>query len=164
MSKEIELKGRIGRWGMAGIAILLGATMSASAGAQQTSPSTAAPRATPCVTTQSNGAIAPGTTTASGTTTATGATMATETTTPTNGTPTGAGTTAGVAASPTPNNTSTNPDKRFTGLNATNGGAGVGADTTTTGKRVPPVAEQIPSDSVRTGATVCAPTTTKKPS
>jgi hypothetical protein len=156
MSKTPERTVGIGRWGMTGIAILLGATVSVSAGAQQETPSTAAPRATPCVTTQSNGAIAPATTSATGTTT-------TAATTTTNGTPTGAGTTAGVAASPTPNNTSTNPDKRLTGLNATNGANGVGADTTTTGKRVPPVAEQIPSDSVRTGATVCAPTTGSGP-
>ena len=151
MSKTTEMTGQIGRWGVTGIAILLGATMSVSAGAQQTAPSTAAPRATPCVTTtQSNGIVATGDTSA---------TAKTAAATTTNGTPTGAGTTAGVAANPTPNNASTNPDKRLTGLNATNGANGVGADTTTTGKRTPPVAAQIPADSVRPGTPVCAPTT-----
>jgi hypothetical protein len=158
MSNTKELTEQGGRWRMAGIAILLGATITASAGAQQTTPGNGGARTTPCpVVSQSNGSLSPSVPDATAAAPTTGAT------TGTNGTPTGAGTTAGVAASPPPNNTSTNPNQRLTGLNATNGASGVGADTTTTGKRVPPVAEQIPSDTARTGATVCAPTTGKTP-
>ena len=65
-----------------------------------------------------------------------------------------------MAAATTPNNTSTNPDKRFKGLNATNGAAGVGADTTTTGKRVAAVSSgSLPADSAaaRSGVTAAAP-------
>jgi hypothetical protein len=161
MSNTREITEQVGRWRMAGIAILLGATMTATAGAQQTTPRSAGPRTTPCpVVSQSNGSVSPTSSDASGTPATTGATTANN---GTNGTPTDAATTAGVAANPTPNNTSTNPSQRLTGLNATNGANGVGADTTTTGKRVPPVAEQIPSDTTRTGATVCAPTTGKSP-
>jgi len=176
MSKGIELTGQIGRWEMAGIAILLGVTMSVSAGAQQTTPRSAGPRTSPCPVPQASGATTgvttatangetgtPSTTGTTGTTSTTGTTGTTTANNGTNGTPTDAATTAGVAASPTPNNTSTNASQRLTGLNATNGANGVGADTTTTGKRVPPVAEKIPSDTVRTGETVCAPTTTKNP-
>jgi hypothetical protein len=155
MSNTKELTEQIGRWRVAGIAILLGATITASAGAQQTTPRSAGPRTIPCpVVSQSNGSVSSTSANASAATTANNGT---------NGTPTDAATTAGVAANPTPNNASTNPSQRLTGLNATNGANGVGADTTTTGKRVPPVAEQIPSDTTRTGATVCAPTTGKSP-
>jgi hypothetical protein len=155
MSNTRKITEQVGRWRVAGIAILLGATITASAGAQQTTPRSAGPRTTPCpVVSQSNGSVSSTSADASGATAANNGT---------NGTPTDAATTAGVAANPTPNNASTNPSQRLTGLNATNGANGVGADTTTTGKRVPPVAEQIPSDTTRTGATVCAPTTGKSP-
>src|SRR5205085_12008080 len=82
-------------------------------------------------------------------------------TTGTSGTPTDAGSTAGVAANPTPNNTSTNADNRFKGLNATNGANGVGADTTTTGKRTTTASGSLPADSAnaRNSATTCAPRT-----
>jgi len=169
MSNAVKVREQVVRWRMAGIAVLLGATLSVSAGAQQTTSTSPGQRTTPCPAPQANGATPSASAGVSGVTSATSngavatdaaaATTAAGTTTASNGTPTGAGSTAGVAATPAPNNTSTNPDQRFTGLNATNGGAGVGADTTTTGKRVPPVAEQVPSDSVRAGATVCAPTT-----
>lgn len=168
MSKAMNLTEQIGRWRMAGIAIVLGATISVSAGAQQTEAPGAGPRTVPCTVpaNSTTPTVSAGVTsaTSNGATTGDSAASArtagaTTATTAASGTPTGAGSAGGVPAKPTPNNASTNPDKRFTGLNATNGGAGVGADTTTTGKRVPPVAEQIPSDTVRTGATVCAPTT-----
>jgi hypothetical protein len=172
MLKVIELKEQIVRCRMAGIAIVLGATVAASAGAQQTETTgdSAGARTTPCPapsvssTAPSATAGVSGATTSGATTsgaTAAGATASTSATSPssgTYGTPTDAATTSGAAANPAPNNTSTNPDKRLTGLNATNGASGVGADTTTTGKRTPAVAERIPSDSVRAGATVCAPT------
>ena len=161
MSKTTEITEQVGRWRMAGIAILLGATITASAGAQQTTPGSAGARTTPCpVVSQSNGSLSPSVPDATAAAPTTGATTANN---GTNGTPTDAATTAGVAANPTPNSTSTNPSQRLTGLNATNGANGVGADTTTTGKRVPPVAEQIPADTTRTGATVCAPSTGKGP-
>lgn len=161
MSNTMKITEQVGRWRVAGIAIMLGATMSASAGAQQTAPRSAGARTTPCpVVSQSNGSVSSTSADATSSATTTGATTANN---GTNGTPTDAATTAGVAANPTPNNTSTNPSQRLTGLNATNGANGVGADTTTTGKRVPPVAEQIPSDTARAGATVCAPTTGKGP-
>jgi hypothetical protein len=161
MSKTREITEQVGRWRMAGIAILLGATITASGGAQQTTPGSAGARTTPCpVVSQSNGSLSPSVPDATAAAPTTGATTANN---GTNGTPTDAATTAGVAANPTPNNTSTNPSQRLTGLNATNGANGVGADTTTTGKRVPPVAEQIPADTTRTGATVCAPSTGKGP-
>jgi len=154
MSNVKDLTEHIVRCRMAVIAMLLGTTMAVSAGAQQTTADSAGRRAMPCTpttvsTAPSTSAAATGITTSS----ASGETTAAK------GTPTDAGTTAGVTASTTPNNASTNPDKRLTGLNATNGANGVGADTTTTGKRTPAVAAQLPTaDSVRAGATVCAPT------
>ena len=153
MSNVKDLTEHIVRCRMAVIAMLLGTTMAVSAGAQQTTADSAGRRAMPCTpttvsTAPSTSAAATGITTSS----ASGETTAAK------GTPTDAGTTAGVPSSTTPNNTSTNPDKRLTGLNATNGANGVGADTTTTGKRTPAVAAQVPAtDSARAGATVCAP-------
>lgn len=157
MTNAKELAEYIVRYRMAAIAMLLGSTIAVSANAQQTTGDSAGRRAIPCPTARVNGTTPSASAGVSGTTYGTAGTTNTTSAT---GTPTDAGTTAGVAPSTTPNNASTNPDQRLTGLNATNGANGVGADTTTTGKRTPSVAARIPLDSanVRAGATVCAPT------
>jgi hypothetical protein len=156
---------RIVHWRTAGAAIVLSTTIAVGANAQQTTETTtgAPPRTIPCPTTQVNGSApsasagvsgaiygTPATTSSSGATTAPPAT------------PTDAAATAGVATTATPNNTATNPDNRFKGLNATNGANGVGADTTTTGKKTAIVAGSLPADSAEAravSAPACAPAT-----
>ena len=165
MTNARELMEHIVRCRTAAMTLVLATTVAAGANAQQATTDSAGSRAVPCTPAQVNAAApsvsagATGVTTYSaGETSAPGSTSATGSTTAAKGTPTDAGTTAGVPSSTTPNNTSTNPDKRLTGLNATNGANGVGADTTTTGKSTPAVAAQVPAtDSARTGATICAP-------
>jgi len=160
MTNVKELTEHIVGCRMAAMALVLATTVAVSASAQQTTADSAGSRAVPCTPAKVNAAAPSVSAGATGVTTysASGETSATGSTTAAKGTPTDAGTTAGVPSSTTPNNTSTNPDKRLTGLNATNGANGVGADTTTTGKRTPAVAAQVPAtDSARAGATVCAP-------
>jgi len=170
MTNAAEYTERVVRWRMAGIAMLLSTAVAVGANAQQTETGgSAGQRSTgnPCPPMQVSPSTSSTTAGANGTTTygpsGAAATTGVTTTTPTtpSGTPTDAGTTAGVAATTTPNNTSTNPDQRFKGLNATNGAAGVGADTTTTGKHVATAVASgsLPADSAaaKSGVTAAAP-------
>jgi hypothetical protein len=182
MSNSIEFTEWVARWRTAGIAMLLSTAVAVGANAQQTTPGSTDQR-TPCPPPQVSGSASSGQAGTSGASTygATGSASASGATagvtgatagvsgatttapTATNGTPTDAATPSGVAANPTPNNTSTNPDDRFKGLNATNGAAGVGADTTTTGKRTATVSGSLPADSANARANGSAASATKCP-
>ncbi|HEX7977174.1 MAG TPA: hypothetical protein VF461_01125 [Gemmatimonadaceae bacterium] len=159
-----EFTERIVRWRTAGAAIALSTTIAVGAGAQQTETTGGAtPRTIPCPTAQASPSAPTAAAGVSGATYGTpSATSTTGATTATTATPSDAATTAGVATTTTPNTTATNPDNRFKGLNATNGANGVGADTTTTGKKTAIVAGSLPADSAEAravSATACAPAT-----